>query len=248
MRRPHSAVLAAVDERPSWMVTTITRSSSSRKTYTISIQRHGPSRKRKPVHLPASAGPMCGKRSRERRERLTRRLVSAGRLCVLMSRSRSATATAASSTRATAYCVADRRSRRTVTATRSGAVTTYRSSSAIVRPVRACLRPCCALRKAAGIPSSSATTFLGSASVSSRACESSDRARVPSWTCVRSANRASFAARSASTVTLRRRAPRSAMSRSYTLQHGTCSWPQRGFASPRPCCHVASRPRRSHAR
>jgi len=199
MRRPYSSVLAAADERPSWMVATITRPSSSRKTYTISIQRHGPSRKRKPFHPPASAGPMRGNRSSERRERLTRRFVSAGRLCVAMSRSRSSTAAAASSTRAT-----------------------YRSSSAIVWTLRACLRPCCARRKAPGIPSNRAATFLGSASVSSRACESSDRARVPSWTCVRSASRASFTARSASTVTLIRRDPRSAMHRAYTLQHGTC--------------------------
>jgi len=102
LRRYRSAV-AALDERASWIVTTTTRSSSSMKTYTISIQRHGPSTKRKSRHRPVNHGPRRGKRRSGASERLTRRFVSVGRLCVRISLSRSATAAAASSTRGTDY-------------------------------------------------------------------------------------------------------------------------------------------------
>src|SRR5690348_4666433 len=54
------------------------------------------------------------------------------------------------------------------------------------------------------MPSSTATKLRASGSASSIAAESSDRARVPSWTWVRSASRASRAACSGSSVTFSR--------------------------------------------
>lgn len=46
----------------------------------MSIQRQGPSKKRKLLQLPVSSGPSSGNRRNGASQRLTRRLVSAGRL------------------------------------------------------------------------------------------------------------------------------------------------------------------------
>src|SRR6266567_3124466 len=72
------------------MVTMTTRFSSSTWTYTISIQRHGPSTKRKPDQAPPSSGPSRGNRLRGRTARLNCCLVLSGRLWVWINRSRSA--------------------------------------------------------------------------------------------------------------------------------------------------------------
>src|SRR5438128_10112606 len=64
----------------------------------------------------------------------------------------------------------------------------------MVSPARAWFSPSCARSNAPGMPSRTSTTCLGSASASSSACARSDRARVPSWVCVRSARRRSFVA------------------------------------------------------
>src|SRR2546426_8099380 len=54
------------------------------------------------------------------------------------------------------------------------------------------------------MPSSRSAAWRGSGSASSRACERSERASVPSWVCVLSASLESFAADSASRVTFSR--------------------------------------------
>jgi hypothetical protein len=96
--------------------------------------------------------------------------------------SRSSTAATASSTRATPYS----------------------SSSEIVSPAAACVRPSSARASAPGMPSSSSATLRASGSASSIATDRSDRAIVPGWMCIRSASRASFSACSSSRVMFRR--------------------------------------------
>ena len=59
-------VVAAVDDRASWTVTTTTRSSGSMNTYTMTSHRQGPRTKRNPSQRPLNAGPISGKRSSAR--------------------------------------------------------------------------------------------------------------------------------------------------------------------------------------
>ncbi|MDX6678498.1 MAG: hypothetical protein QOE31_2550 [Solirubrobacteraceae bacterium] len=60
---------------------------------------------------------------------------------------------------------------------------------------------------APGMPSKSSTTLRASASTSSSALDSSDRATVPGCTCVRLASRESFSAYTSSRVTFKRSTP-----------------------------------------
>ena len=178
----HLDRIAAVDERASWIVTTTTRSSASMETYARINHRHGPRMNLKPSHRLDSAGPMFGNCASDRDDRATLARVSAGRLCVRIRLSRSSTAAVASSTRATRYS----------------------SSSETVSPTSACRRPRSARSNARGMPSNSSATFRASGSASSSALDSSDRAIVPAWMCMRSASRVSFSACSSSRVILRR--------------------------------------------
>ena len=71
-------------------------------------------------------------------------------------------------------------------------------------PSRAWRIPRSIRSRAAGMPSSSSVMLRASASASSSACDRSDLASVPGWTCMRSAIRASFVACSGSRVTFSR--------------------------------------------
>jgi hypothetical protein len=89
----------------------------------------------------------------------------------------------------------------TATALKLTCATDYRSSSEIVWPSRARSMPRSARSYAPDMPSSSVAMLRASGSASSIAVESSDRASVPSCTCVRSASRVKRAAYSGSSVT-----------------------------------------------
>jgi hypothetical protein len=142
----------------------------------------GPRTNRKPAHRPVSAGPRRGNRANGLSDLFTRSRVSAGRLNTRMSRSKSSMAARATSTRATAQS----------------------ASSGCVSPRCPCSRPNWARSHAPGIASSTSVTDLASGSASSSAVDSRERARVPSWTWIRSARRASFSAYSASSVMFKR--------------------------------------------
>ena len=146
-------------------------------------------------HRPRNSAPDCGNASRTRKERATRLQTSAGRLSTA----------AASST--------PRRARGVMMICATQEVS---SSSGVPSPRAAWASPSCVRSHAPGIASRISMIRPASGSASSRAVERSDRASVPSWTCVRSASLASLPACASSSVTLIRLAAAAILSRYYT--------------------------------
>ena len=133
------------------------------------------------THRPPSSGPASGKVSRAFSERAIRAQVSSGR----------PRATIISST-----------SRRACGVTRTCATQVARSSSGVPSPRAAWARPSCVRSHAPGIASRISVIRAASGSASSSAVDRSERASVPSCTCVRAASLASFPACLSSSVTL----------------------------------------------